>query len=125
MSCDIAQIIDPDAVGCPCETDWQTYSWWGTKTTECVEVVGPSLNDIADISGTLLSTPGDYTAYPQYPIGASFYPGAPTDSYCALVEVSGDTTTSSLVNVPINETQQADCATILKDQVCANVTTLP
>ena len=91
----------------------------------CYEIEGPGSNDSADISGTVLSVAGDPAVYPQYPIGASFYPGQPNDSYCALVQVNGDATTDELVNFPVNELQQADCATALKANVCGTVTPLP
>ena len=122
-----AQIIDPAAIGCPCGTDWATAlaGLWGTPETACYEVAGPASNDIADISGTVLSNPLNEAVYPHYPIGASFYPGAPADSYCALVQIDGDATATELVRMPINELQQADCAAVLDAQVCASITTLP
>ncbi|MDT8319395.1 MAG: hypothetical protein RQ826_02585 [Xanthomonadales bacterium] len=121
------QVIDPAATGCPCETDWATalVGLWGSPQTDCYEIEGPLANDISDISGTVLSLPGDPDAHPQYPIGASFYPGQPGDSYCALVQVDGDATTTELANERINELQQEDCASALKAQVCANVYPLP
>jgi hypothetical protein len=124
-----AAILDPAATGCPCEADWATElgGLWDppVKDTDCYEIEGPGSNDPADISGTVLSVAGDPTIYPQYPIGASFYPGQPNDSYCALVQVNGDATTAELVNFPVNELQQADCATALKANVCGPVTPLP
>jgi hypothetical protein len=121
------QVIDPAATGCPCATDWATAlgGLWGSPQTDCYEIEGLLANDIADISGTVLSTPGDPGAYPQYPIGASFYPGQPGDSYCALVQVDDDATTTELANDRINEIQQEECATLLKAQVCGNVYPLP
>jgi hypothetical protein len=121
------QVIDPAAMGCPCEADWETalVGLWGNRQTDCYEIEGLLANDIADISGTVLSTPGDPASYPQYPIGTSFYPGQPGDSYCALVQVDGDATTTELANERINELQQEDCASVLKAQVCANVYPLP
>jgi len=121
------QVIDPAATGCPCETDWVAALGdpWPAPQTDCFEIQGLAANDIADISGTVLSTPGDPESYPQYPIGASFYPGQPGDSYCALVQVNGDATTTELANERINEQQQEACASILKEQVCDNVYPLP
>jgi hypothetical protein len=124
-----SQIIDPAATGCPCESDWASELgvYWGSPadSAACLEILGPSTNDIADISGTILSVPGDSTAYPQYPIGASYYPGKPDDSVCRLVQVNADASPVDLVNQRINETQQTACAAALKDNVCASVTTLP
>lgn len=121
------QVIDPAATDCPCEADWAAAlsGLWGSPQTDCFEIEGLLVNDIADISGTVLSTPGDPQAYPQYPIGASFYPGQPGDSYCALVQVDDDATTTELAKERINELQQEDCASILKAQVCANVFPVP
>jgi len=115
-----SSIIDPAAAGCPCEATWSATAAinWGTPATDCVEVEGPAANDIADIAGTVLSDPLDPTVYPWYPIGASFYPGIPTDSYCELAQVDSDATVTELIHLPINENQQADCATLLKANVC-------
>lgn len=98
---------------------------WGTPSADCLEIQGPSTNDIADISGTIFS---DYPAgivFPQYPIGASFYPGDPDSSVCRLVEVNSDATSTDLVNKRINENQQAACAVELKANVCATLTSFP
>ena len=120
-------IIDPAATGCPCQGAWvsEPAIYWGTQETECVEIVGPGIHDIADISGTVLTDPLEIETYPHYPIGASFYPGEPAESYCALVAVSDDPSISELVNLPINELQQAECATLIRDNICASVTEIP
>ena len=122
-----SQIIDPAAAGCPCAADWaaELGGLWGTPETDCLEIEGPGANDPADISGTVLSVPGDPETYPQFPIGASFYPGQPGDSVCRLVQVNGDLTSTDLVNVRINETQQADCRAELDANVCATITPVP
>ena len=103
-------IIDPVATGCPCQGAWEIelVAFWGAPETECVEIVGPGSNDIADISGTVLTDPLVFETYPHYPIGASFYPGEPAESYCALVAVSDDLSINELVSLPINELQQAE-----------------
>ena len=121
-----SQIIDPGAGGCPCLIEWTEApetDWLGLRLTDCLEITGPGINDTADIAGTILSVPGDPLAYPQYPIGASFYPGDPDSSVCRLTMVDGDAV--DLVNYRINETQQAVCATELATNVCATVTPLP
>ena len=120
-------VIDPADTGCPCLGAWQFElgGLWGTPETECVEIGGSGDNDIADISGTVLTDPQVFETYPHYPIGASFYPGEPAESYCALVAVSDDLSISELVNVPINELQQAECATLIRTNVCSNVTEVP
>ena len=120
-----SQVVDAAAVGCPCDGDWSTElsGLWGTPEAECLEIAGPGSNDIADIAGTVLTDPNDPSVYPQFPIGASFYPGDPVNSSCRLVQVNGDATTSELVKFRINEAQQADCAASLKVNVCA--TTIP
>jgi hypothetical protein len=115
-----SQIIDPLDVGCPCVSSWETELGVGNlwnppvKTTECIEIEGPATNDIADIAGTIVSGPSD----PQYPIGASFYPGIPDDSVCRLVQINPDASQIELVNQRINEVQQAACATALNNNVC-------
>jgi hypothetical protein len=121
------QVVDPAATGCPCEVDWiaELGTLYTDKVTECLEIPGPGVNDIADISGTILSNAADPAAYPQFPIGASFYPGDPASSVCRLVQVNADASVVDLVNQGINENQQADCAAALKTNVCATVTTLP
>jgi hypothetical protein len=122
-----SQVIDPAATVCPCVPDWASELGvlWTDKTSDCLEIEGPSINDIADISGTILSNPLDSTVYPQYPIGASFYPGDPDSSVCRLVEVSASATAVDLVNQRINENQQEDCTVELKTNVCATVTSFP
>lgn len=122
-----SQIIDPAATGCPCAVDWaaELGGLWGSPNADCLEIEGPGTNDPADISGTVLSVPGDPTAYPHYPIGASFYPGQPEDSVCRLVQVNADASTVDLVNLRINENQQADCRTELAANACASITPLP
>jgi hypothetical protein len=87
--------------------------------------VGLETNDIADISGTVLPDPLVPETYPHYPIGASFYPGEPAESYCALVAVDNDLSITELVNLPINELQQANCANLIRDNVCDSVTEIP
>jgi hypothetical protein len=116
-----APILDPAATGCPCGADWasQLGGLWGPQETDCFELEGPAVNDAADIAGTILTDPLDSTVYPWYPIGASFYPGVPADSYCALDRIEGDATVTELVRFPINENQQADCAALLETNVCA------
>lgn len=122
-----SQIIDPGAGGCPCLVEWTLApeTDWGSPTADCLEITGPFSNDVADIAGTILSVPGDPLAYPQYPIGASFYPGDPDSSVCRLVTVNGDATEIDLVKRRINETQQAVCAGELAINVCSTVTPLP
>jgi uncharacterized repeat protein (TIGR01451 family) len=120
-------IIDPAVNGCPCQGNWESElaAYWGTPETACVEVVGLETNDIADISGTVLPDPLVPETYPHYPIGASFYPGEPAESYCALVAVDNDLSITELVNLPINELQQANCAKLIRDNVCDSVTEIP
>lgn len=115
-----AQVIDPAATGCPCETDWTTELGprWGPLNTDCLEIVGPASNDIADIAGTVLFDPMDDTTFPHYPIGASFYPGDPDSSVCRLVQINADASTFHLVNLRINENQQATCAVALNANIC-------
>ena len=120
-------IIDPAATGCPCQGAWEfeLVAFWGTPKTECVEILGPEASDIADISGTVLTNPEVVETSPHYPIGASFYPGEPAESYCALVAVSDDLSINEIVNIPINELQQAECATLIRTNVCDIVTEVP
>jgi hypothetical protein len=120
-------IIDPADTGCPCEIPWvdNLGELWGPLDTECAEVPGTATNDIADISGTVLSNPDVFETYPHYPIGASFYPGEPAESYCALVAVDDDLSITELVNLPVNELQQAECATLIRDHICGDVTIIP
>ncbi|MDX1460602.1 MAG: hypothetical protein R3348_06045 [Xanthomonadales bacterium] len=121
-----SQIVDPAAAGCPCDTDWQaTLASWGTPETECLEIEGPGSNDPADISGTVLTDPVDPAVYPHFPVGASFYPGLPNDSVCRLVQVNADASLNEIVNLRINETQQADCRALLATNVCSVITPLP
>jgi hypothetical protein len=120
-------IIDPAANGCPCQGIWESelVGYWGTPETACVEVLGLEANDIADISGTVLTDPLVFETYPHYPIGASFYPGEPAESYCALVAVANDLGITELVNLPINELQQAECATLIRNNICDSITEIP
>ena len=117
-----SQIIDPAAIGCPCETDsaWSTElgGLWGPLNTACLEIEGPLANDIADIAGTVLTDFADSSVFPHYPIGASFYPGDPDSSVCRLVQLNGDASVDELVNWRINENQQEDCALLLKFNIC-------
>lgn len=115
-----SQVIDPAAAVCPCTGDWSTAlaGLWGSSSTECLEIEGPGSQDIADISGTVQTDPLDSSVYPLYPVGASFYPGDPNRSVCRLVQVNVDATTIELVNMRLNETQQADCAVQLKANIC-------
>jgi hypothetical protein len=114
-------VVDPSAAGCPCETEWSTQlgTLWGPLNTDCVEVPGPGSNDAADIAGTVLSISGDPGSFPQFPIGASFYPGDPGASECRLVQLNADASSAELTRHRINETQQADCAVALKANICA------
>jgi len=115
-----SQIIDPSATGCPCESAWSAElgGLWGPQNSECLEIVGLLTNDPADIAGTVLTDFEDATTYPHYPIGASFIPGDPDNSVCRLVQVNGDASIDELVNLRINETQQEDCALLLKANIC-------
>jgi hypothetical protein len=115
-----SQIIDPGASGCPCQADWSAElgSLWGPENSECLEVVGLLTNDPADIAGTVLTDFTDASVYPHYPIGASFIPGDPDNSVCRLVQVNGDASVDELVNHRINETQQEDCALLLRANIC-------
>jgi hypothetical protein len=121
------QIIDPAATGCPCEGNWtsELAPSWGANETACVEILGLDTNDVADISGTVLPDPLVFETYPHYPIGASFYPGEPAESYCALYELADDLSITELVKLPINELQQADCATLISDYICVSVLVIP
>ncbi|NQZ54511.1 MAG: hypothetical protein HRT93_09705 [Piscirickettsiaceae bacterium] len=122
-----SQIVDSAAIGCPCDGVWQTKLGilWDTPNSECLEISGPSVNDTADISGTVLSVPADPSSYPHFPIGASFIPGDPINSVCRLVQVNGDASVDELINLRINETQQTECADLLKANVCATTTQIP
>jgi hypothetical protein len=121
-----SQIIDPGATGCPCTGSWSgTVPNWGAPQTECVEIEGPGANDAADISGEVLTDPLDPLVYPHFLVGASFYPGEPDDSVCRLVQLDGDLAVTDLENVRINETQQADCRTVLAANACSPITTVP
>lgn len=119
-----SQIISTSATGCPCETPWSVETAGLGQAPECIEILGPGNLDSADIAGTIYSDP-DPAVYPHYPIGAAFIPSDPDASVCRLVQVNGDGTTADLVNLRINETQQEECATILKNTYCASTTTLP
>lgn len=121
-----SEVIDPGASGCPCAVDWANELsalglWVQSDTTQCLEIPGPETNDLADIAGTILSDPENPVA-PQYPIGAAFVPGDPISSVCRLVRVNSDGSQSDLVNLRINEGQQASCAETLKTNVCATST---
>lgn len=122
-----SQVIDPGAdPNCPCELAWSgAVPGWSVPETECLEVVGGGDNDAADIAGTVLTDPNDPSVYPHFPIGAAFLPGDPVSSVCRLVQVNVDATTSDLVNLRINENQQADCAESLKLNVCATTVSAP
>ena len=115
-----SQVIDPAAdPGCPCETTWiadPNTDWWGVRETDCVEISAP--DGTADIAGTILSIPSDPTAYPQFLIGASYYPGDPNSSVCRLVEVTSGPTVIDRINSRINAAQQVVCAAALKANVC-------
>jgi len=123
-----SQVIDPAASGCTCSGDWAILlpgSLYTDRVTDCLEIAGTGTNDIADISGTILSDVNDAGVYPQYPIGASFYPGDPENSVCRLVQIDPDATVEDLLTVRINESQQADCAIELKSNVCLTVNGQP
>lgn len=116
-----SQVVDPAAVGCPCDADWISGLGvlWGKQDAECLEMEGPLSNDVADIAATIVSDPLDPGLAPVYPIGAAFNPSEPVSSVCQLERVNGDGSTDTLVKLRINENQQADCAALLKTQVCA------
>lgn len=115
-----SQIIDPGATGCPCQPDWSAElgGLWGPENTECLEIVGLLTNDPADIAGTVQTDFTDASAYPHYPIGASFIPGDPDNSVCRLVQVNNDASVDELVNLRINEAQQEECALLLRANIC-------
>jgi len=119
------QIIDPAATGCPCQATWdaQIPAWGSPTDTECLEIEGLGGNDPADISGTYV--PADPLIYPQYAFGASFYPGEPDNSVCRLVQINLDLSAVDLVNLQINENQQADCRAALASNACSSIITLP
>ena len=119
------QIIDPAATGCPCQTTWaaQIPDWVGPTDTACLEISGPGSNDQADISGTY--TPVDVLEDPQFSFAASFNPGDPANSVCQLIQVNPDLTVVELVNVQINENQQADCRDELAANACFSITPVP
>jgi hypothetical protein len=119
------QIIDPAALGCPCQITWvaQIPGWGSPTDTECLEIVGPGGNDPADISGTYV--PVDPLIDPQYAFGASFYPGEPGESVCRLVQINPNLSTADVVNLLINENQQVDCRIALATNACSSITTLP
>ncbi len=120
-----SQIIATNATGCPCENGWSVELAGLQQAPECLEILGLASPDTADIAGRIYTDPTDPAVYPQYPFGASFIPSDPVNSVCRLVQVNGDGTTSELVNFRINETQQEECATILKNNYCATTTPLP
>lgn len=115
-----SQVVDPLAVGCPCANDWgvELGTLWGKQDAECLEIEGPLSNDVADIAATVLTDPLDPSLAPVYPIGAAFNPAEPASSVCRLERVNADASTDTLVERRINENQQAECATLLKTQVC-------
>jgi len=117
-----SQVIDPAATGCSCDVPWANalVGYWGSLDTQCLEIPGPQTNDVADIAGTVLSVPNDPSVYPQYPIGAAFIPGDPVSSVCRVVQANGDASVDELVNLRINENQQAACAASLKANICAS-----
>ena len=122
-----SQIIDPAATGCPCEAEWISTSafTWASAEADCYEITGTDPNDTSDISGTIHTDYPANSVHPQYPVGASFYPGDPDSSVCRLVEVNSDATFVDLVNHRINEIQQVECAEVLKLSVCTTLTTIP
>lgn len=120
-----SQIIATSATGCPCENAWSSELAGLQQAPECIEISGPASPDTADIAGTIYTDPNDPVVYPQYPFGAAFIPSDPVNSVCRLVQVNGDGTTSELVNFRINEIQQEECATILRNNYCATTTPLP
>jgi hypothetical protein len=120
-----SQIIATTAIGCPCENEWAAELNGLSPAEQCLELIGPDPLDNADIAGTVLSEPTDSSVYPHYPIGASFLPDDPNNSVCRLVQVNDDATSNELVNFRINETQQEECATILRNNYCDTTTTLP
>jgi len=102
-------VIDQSATDCPCETDWASElgSLWGPplNTTDCLETAH-------DIAGTIDDT--DFS----FVIGASFS-ADPDSSVCRLVQINkADASTEDLVNLRINENQQADCAAVLNTYIC-------
>ena len=120
-----SQIIATTATGCPCEVSWSSELAGLPPAPECLEISGPGLLDNADIAGTVYSDPNDPAVYPQYPFGSSFIAADPLNSVCRLVQINGDGTSSELANFRINETQQEECATILRNNYCAITTPLP
>lgn len=123
----ISEVIDPLAADCPCQSDWSNQfsgmAWWPTPGTECVGYEGAGVNDASDLAAIVLPNPEDPSVYPHYPVGASFVPGDPVNSYCSLVQLNADATFSELSHHRINEGQQATCAAWLQTNVCA--TTVP
>lgn len=117
-----SQIVASDATGCPCEATWNTEIG-GQQAPECIQLLGNSSPDSADIAGTVYTDPLDITVYPQFPFGASFNPNDPVNSVCRLVQVDADATVTELANFRINETQQEECALLLTTTYCASVTT--
>ena len=118
----VSEIVSPAVTECPCETPWsaELASLWGPKNTQCLEIPGTGANTYVDIAGTILSDPTDAAVYPQYPIGAAFVPGNPVSSVCRLVKIETNLAETEIVNLRINEGQQATCAAALKSNVCAD-----
>lgn len=123
-----AEIMDKDAPGCPCETDWisQLGALWGTPSTECFEIAGGPNNPV-DIAGTILTNSTDPSVYPHFPIGAAFT-AEPSESVCQLTRVStplDPTAVTDLVKTRINRLQQGVCRTALSNYVCSTITPVP
>ena len=115
----ISSVIDPDAGGCPCALDWSSNlgSLWGADVSVCYEISGTG---VADLAGTVYTDPDDASVYPLYPIGAAFYADDPVDSTCRLTRVNNtENFLQDLVNLRINATQQAQCASVLQTNICA------
>ncbi len=102
-------VIDQLATGCPCDAVWvpvlDGLGLWGPLNTDCLETAN-------DIAGTIDDT--DFS----FVIGASFSTD-PDSSVCRLVQIDkADASTEDLVNLRINENQQAACATALNANIC-------
>jgi hypothetical protein len=123
-----ADIIDQALGGCPCGSQWadELTEFWGQKLTDCFEITGGAGNP-EDIAGTVLSDPDDASIYPHYPIGAAFT-AEPRESVCQLTRVSAQsepTAVTNLVKTRINRLQQGACRTLLVDNVCKTIMTVP
>jgi len=123
-----AEIIDQTLGGCPCELGWSSGlgSLWGEQLTDCFDAPGGAGNP-EDIAGTILSDSTDPTVYPHYPIGAAFT-AEPDESVCQLTQVSSPldpAAVTDLVKTRINRLQQGACRTLLVNNVCNTITTLP